>query len=112
MKSGMASEVKSSKGPEIDTQWDPKLFSSRKSKKRSWFLAWIFVVFAIGAPIVSAENTGSHILNFRLQAIPKGDEVRYAGKILKNRKKYIFVQLNARGISSRFEYHIFTKIIK
>ena len=80
-KSGMASEVKSSKGPEIDTQWDPKLFSSGKSKKRSWFLAWIFVVFAIGAPIVSAENTGSQILNFRLQAIPKGDEVRYAGKI-------------------------------
>ena len=32
-KSGMASEVKSSKGPELDTQWDPKLFSSRKSKK-------------------------------------------------------------------------------
>ena len=83
-KSDMASELKSSKGPKIDPQWDPKLFSSRKAPKRSLFWAWIIVVFAIGVPIVSAQNTetGSQILNFRLQAIPKGDEVRYSGKIL------------------------------
>jgi hypothetical protein len=82
-KSDMTSEVKSSKGPEIDAQWDQKRISSRKSKKISLVLAWSFIVFVIGVPNVSAQKTetGSQILNFRLQAIPKGDEVRYAGKI-------------------------------
>ena len=85
-KSDMASELKSSKeGPDVDLYWTQKRGSSQKPQKRSLLLAWIFVVFAIGLPIVSAQNTetGSQILNFRLQAIPKGDEVRYAGKIFK-----------------------------
>ena len=82
-KSDMASELKSSKRPDIDLHSTQKRVSSRKPQKRSLLLVWIFVVFAIGVPIVSAQNTetGSQILNFRLQEIPKGDEVRYAGKI-------------------------------
>ena len=79
----MTPEVKSSKGTEIDAQGYQKRVSGRNSKKRSLVLAWSFIVFAIGVPNVSAQKNEivSQILNFRLQTIPKGNEVRYAGKI-------------------------------